>query len=130
LLLRVTEPLPISVKLDLPKEGLVEARPGEEVQIRGEVVKKEGFKGGVRLTLSNAPEWVSLKSKSFGWRNQGITLVISEEAPPGAFETLVLNGTFSVSKPKDDPTYNPLFKWLNRKTYNFSIGAIPVQIAE
>ncbi len=130
LLLRVTEPLPISVKLDLPKEGLIEARPGEEIQIRGDVLRQEGYKGNLRLTLSNAPEWITLKSKNFGWRNSAIVLLVSEEAPPGAFESLVLNASFSVSKKKDDPAYNPILKWLNRKTYTFSIGAIPIQIRE
>ncbi len=130
LLLRVTEPLPISVKLDLPKEGIAEARPGEEIRITGKVFRQEGFKGNLRLTLSDAPEWITLKSKNFGWRNSAIILLVSEEAPPGAFESLVLNASFGVSKSKDDPTYNPILKWLNRKTCNFTIGAIPIQISE
>ncbi len=130
LLLRVTEPLPVSVKLNLPKEGLIEAGPGEEILIGGDVIRQDGFKGSLRLTLSDAPDWITLKSKSFGWRNRGIVLVVSEEAPPGTFESLVLNGTITITKPKDDPTYNPILKWLNRKTYKFAIGAIPVQIVE
>ena len=130
LLLRVTEPLPVSVKLDLPKEGLIEARPGEEIHVRGEVFRQEGHKGNLKLTLSDAPEWITLKSKKFGWRNSALVLLVSEEAPPGAFESLVLNASFSVSKPKDDPTYNPILKFRNRKKYEFTVGTIPVQIVE
>lgn len=130
LLLRVTEPLPVSVKLDLPKEGIIEARPGEEIRISGEVLRQNGVKGNVRLALFDAPEWITLKSKSFGWKSNSVVLKISEEAPRGAFESLVLNGTISIAKPKNDPAYNPVFKWLNRKKYHFSIGVIPIQIAE
>jgi len=132
LLVRVTEPQPASVQLDLPSDGIIEVRPGGEIIIPATLSLQDGVKGGVQLVLSDPPEWITLKRKGLGrtqWNSQ-IILNVSEDAVPGTFETLVLNGTISIAKSEDDPTYNPILKWVNRTTYEFAIGAIPVQIID
>lgn len=133
LLARVTPPEPASVQFDLP-EGFVEARPGEEILIPLEIDYHGDFSGSIRVELSGAPEWVKLKTKdvrggSHSWGKR-LILSISDDAPAGAFATLILNGTVSVPKSEDDPTYNPIIKWVNRTKHNFVVGAVPVEIAE
>ncbi len=134
LLARVTPPEPASVRLELPKDGMIEAHPGEEIILPVDVNYSGKFSGGVRVELSNAPEWITLKTKNVRGGNSkwGRRLIfnISEDAPPGAFAALVLNGIISIPKAKDDPTYNPVVKWLNRTKYQFVIGAVPVQVTE
>ena len=132
LLVRVTEPEPISVQLNLPGKGLVETFPGGTCDVTVKVKSAgEVKKGYVRVQLSNPPEWITLKTKGLNveskWE-QPLIFEVSEDAPPGAFENLVLTGTISVMKETDDPTYNPILKWKNRINYDFTIGAIPVQI--
>jgi hypothetical protein len=131
LLVRVTDPEPVSVKMKLPSSGLISIRPGRSFEIPVEVFSKEIKKGYVTVTLSSPPEWITQKTKGVNlaadWE-QYIEFDVSDDAPPGAFESLVLNGTVSVMKSDDDPTFNPLSKWKNRINYEFTIGAVPVQI--
>ena len=133
LLVRVTEPQPVSVKLKLPAKGIIQARPGDVVKLSTDISYAGSYKGSVQLILQDPPEWASLGQKSLKkgtkWGRE-VKIKISEEAKPGTFETLVLTGKISISKPKTDPTYNPILKWMNREQYNFTIGAIPVQIIE
>jgi len=127
LVLRIAEPMPASVKLDLPDSGIFEVSPGDKITIIPKVIRKEGAKANVKLSLADAPEWISLKTKHIGWKNSKIVLVVDEKAPAKSFETITINGTFAVTKKKEDPTYNPILKWHNKKLYNFNIGVVPVQ---
>jgi hypothetical protein len=130
LLVRVTKQLPITIKADLPESGVVKVQPGEKVIIPHHTVRQDGTKGNIRLSLSNAPEWVSLKKKSIGWKNSSIVLVIGEKAPVGVLENITINGSFDIRKAKDDPTFNPVLKWRNRIRYNFIIAAVTIEVAK
>ncbi len=130
LIIRIAEPMPVSVSLELPDSGIFDAIPGEKITIIPKILRLKGIKGNVKLSLSNAPEWLSLKTKYIGWKKSEIILAIAEKAPVDSFETIAINGSFTITKKKDDPTYNPLMKWQNRTQYNFNVGVIPIQITE
>ena len=135
LLVRVTPPEPASVELDLPYVGFVKVRPGRKVIIPAKVHYEGDASGYVRVELSGAPEWVTLKTKNLNGSietDSGKRLIfeISEEAPPGEFEALVLTGKIYLNKSEDDISYNPLSKWSNKTTHKFTIGAIPLKISE
>ena len=101
-----------------------------QAEVTANMEKKKGY---ARLQLSNPPEWVTLKTRGLSldadW-SQTVQFEVSEEAPPGAFESLVLNGIFTLTIAEDDPNFNPLSKWKNRINYNFTVGAVPVQITD
>jgi len=131
LLVRVTEPRPVSVKLELPQNGLIEVRPGGAIMIPVEIRYQPNVSGSIRIDLSDPPEWIVQKTKRLQGdrtRGQEVVLRVSEEAESGTFESLILKGRITLMKSEDDPTYNPLFKWVNRQNYDFVIGAIPVMI--
>ena len=130
LIIRIAEPMPVSVRLELPESGFFEVSPGEKITIIPEVLRKKGIKGNVKLSLSDAPDWITLETKHIGWKKSKIVLVIDEKAPVGSFETIGINGSFTIMKKEDDPTYNPLMKWRNRTQYNFNVGVIPIKIKE
>jgi hypothetical protein len=132
LLVRVTEPEPVSVELDLPSEGVINVVPGQRFEIPVEkVLAQDGIKGYAQVSMSEPPAWLTKKTKGVSthaeW-NQKLVFEVGEDAPPGAFESLVLKGAITVMKDEDDPAYNPLFKWRNRTKYEFTIGAIPIQV--
>jgi len=130
LLVRITKQLPITVKAELPESGVVKVVPGGKVIISHQTVRQDGVKGNIRLSLSNAPEWVSLKKTSTGWKNSSIILAIGEKAPAGALENITINGSFFITKAKDDPTFNPVLKWRNRTKYDFTIAAVTIEVAK
>lgn len=135
LLVRVTEPHPASVVLDLPSDGLLEVRPGSQFEIPVRVTARPDVSGNVLMELSDPPEWIRLKSKGVGVRterDQVLTFVVSKDAVPGDFANLLLNGSMSIAKSEDDPDYNPLLtmKWANRQKYDFTVGAISVMVKD
>lgn len=134
LLVRVTDPEPVSIKLKIPGDGLIEVRPGGTINLQAEVrTNLENLKGYARLQLSSPPEWITLKTKGVrvdADRSQNVQFEVSKDAPPGVFESLVLTGIFTITKSEDDPTFNPLSKWKNRINYTFTVGAVPVQITD
>ena len=130
LLVRITKQLPVTVKAELPESGVVKVQAGGKVIIPHQTVRQDGVKGNIRLSLSNAPEWVSLKKTSIGRNGSKIILAIGEKAPVGTRETVTINGSFDVRIAKDDPTFNPVLKWRNRIRYNFIIAAVTIEVAK
>ena len=131
LMVMVTEAQPATVKLELPQDGIVRARAGSQIQLLFTVDRHDGYKGGVRLALSEPPEWVSLKSKGIGKDRFGvIRLDVNENADTGMRSTLILNGSVRIQKDKNAPDYNPIAKWLNFINYDFTIDAISVEIID
>ena len=129
LLVMVTEPEPVAVTLELPKSGVIEARPGGKISIPAAVVYHGDTRGFVQLELSDPPEWLTLKSKGIGGaRPMPVELEVSTNAEVGDTATILLNAKISIAKPETDPTYNPVLKWQNRKTVTVTIAAIPVKI--
>lgn len=131
LLVRVTDPEPVSVKLQVPSSGLIRARRGGTFSIPVDVFSEELTDGFIQVKLSSPPAWITLKNKGVGiqgnWKKM-LNFEVDKDAPEGAFGSLSLIGTVSIMKSEDDPTYNPLTKWKNRVVYEFTIGAVPVQI--
>lgn len=135
LLVRVMDPEPVSVKLETPSSGLVRARRGEKFSIPLEVSSEQITQGWMQIKLSSPPAWITQKSKGVSMQGGGgkrwMSFEVSEDAPKGAFKSLSLTGTISIPKSEEDPTYNPVYKnarWRNRDVYEFTIGAVPVQI--
>ena len=133
LLVRVTPAEPMSVELDLPPDGFMETSPGEQLTLLMNATAEDDVKGYIRVELVNPPVWITQKTwgiNSRSGRVQKMTFEISPDAPVGAFEILILKGSFAIKIAEDDPTYNPLKKWVNRTKYEFIIGAIPVKITD
>jgi len=134
LMAMVTETEPVSVTLKLPSKGAaIKARAGTIVRIPFEVERHLEYKGGIKLTLSDPPEWVSLKNKYIGskkWLKGVLQININENADTGMTSTLVLNGQVRVAKKESDPDYNPVARWVNFKTYDFTIDAIPIEVID
>lgn len=129
LLVMIAEAEPATVTLELPRSGVVEARPGEIISLMASVKYRKGVGGYVQLELSEPPEWITLKSKGAGGpRPQPVQFAVSANAEPGDTATLILNGKVSIIKSETDPTYNPVLKWMNRETVTITIAAIPVKI--
>jgi hypothetical protein len=128
LLIRVSEPAPVNIVLSFPREGVFHARPGSEIVINATVRWNSKGQKGIKLTLSEPPEWLTLKESRLGGKGGVITLVISPNAEPGSTATVLLNGAVRVVKKPEDSDFNPVMKFLNNKAIEFAIDAIPIQI--
>ena len=127
----IVEEEPVTITLDLPKSGVLEARPGETLQLKAAVSYQSDRSGALQLALSDPPEWISLKSKNISLRPlQTVQLVVSANAEVGDTATLLFTGKISINKVPTDPTYNPLLKWMNREERTVTIAAIPVKIVD
>lgn len=131
MLVQITDPDPVTVTLDLPRNGLIEVRPGGSFSLSAAVSYHGDNKGPVGLVLSEPPEWLTLETKGVGGpRPRDIKFSVSSNAEPGESATLLLIGRFSIMKSEDDPTYNPVLKWMNRKKVEFPIAAVAVHITD
>jgi hypothetical protein len=133
LLVQVSEPNPVTVTLSLPSGGIVRARPGSEVTLSASVTRKVDGQGqgGVKLTLSDPPEWLTLGTESIGQKGGNeVVLKISPNAEPGDKATVILNGSARTAKSAKDPTFNPIAKGQNTKAVDFAIDAISIEIID
>ena len=124
----MAEPDPVTVALTLPSGGVVRARPGSEISLSAMVTRKADVQGGVKLTLSDPPEWLSLETGYLERQGGEVILKISPNAEPGNSATVLLNGTARLSRSPKDPEYNPIAKFQNIKPVTFDIDAISIQI--
>ncbi len=130
LLVQIAEPNPVNVTLKLPAGGVIRARPGSEITVSA-VITSKGTTGqsGVKLTLSEPPEWLTLGTESIGQKGGSeVILKVSPNAEPGDKATVILNGTARRVKSAKDPDYDPVNKFLNNKPVEFAIDAISIEI--
>lgn len=130
LLVQVTEPEPVSVSLAIPKEGFFRAHPGKPLVINASAQWVANAQKSIKLTLAEPPEWLTLKTGTFSGQTGTIILDISPNAEPGDTATVLLNGTARINKSPKDAGFNPVMKFMNSKTTDFTIDAIPIQIVE
>ncbi len=130
LLVEITDPDPVTVILNLPQNGVLHARPGGEISINATAKWRGDVERGIKLTLAEPPEWLTLKTGIITGLSGEIILAVSPNAEPGDTATVLLNGTIRVNRSPDDPDYNPLpkFKGKNKKTVDFTIDAISIQV--
>jgi hypothetical protein len=131
LLVMISEAEPVSVTVTLPRSGVVEARPGGQINLNAVLERQLDFKGNVQLELSEPPEWITLKTKNMGRPGSNpLIFDVSSNAEVGDTATLILNGKVRIIKPETDPAYNPVLKWMNSQTITMTIAAIPVKIVD
>ena len=132
LLVQIVKPDPVTVTLTLPKDGVIRTRPGAEIALTAMVTRTaEVQQAGVRLTLSDPPEWLTLGTASIGRQGGSeVVLKISPNAEPGQSATVVLNGSARIVKSPNDPDYNPVMKNLNNQPVDFSIAALMIEVID
>ncbi|HPR82506.1 MAG TPA: PPC domain-containing protein [Pontiellaceae bacterium] len=128
MLVQVTEPEPVSVVLTIPKEGFFRAHPGKQLVISASAQWAASAQKSIKLTLAEPPEWLTLRTAT--WQAGNIILDISPNAEPGDTATVLLTGTVKVNKSPKDADFNPVMKFLNNRTADFTIDAIPIQVVE
>ncbi|MFA6173137.1 MAG: PPC domain-containing protein [Kiritimatiellales bacterium] len=130
LLVQVAEPNPVTVALELPPGGVIRTRPGSEVSITALINRKtDGQNNGVKLTLSEPPEWLTLGTGTIGQKTGSeIILKISPNAEPGDKATVLLNGTARAAISSKNAGFNPVLKYMNTTTVDFTIDAISIEI--
>ena len=130
LLVQICEPNPVTVTLNLPADGIIRARPGSEVSLSAVINRKSDGAGGVKLALSDAPEWLTLATDTIGLKTGNeIILKISPNAEAGDKATVLLNGTARVGKFSKEAIPTPKFLTDN-KAVDFTIDALSLQIIE
>ena len=130
LLVQITDPEPVTVSLNIPKDGVFRARPGSEITLNSTVRWLNGARKIIRLTLAEPPEWLTLKTTTLDRVGGEVILSVSPNAEPGDTATVLLNGTIRITKSPKDPGYNPVQKFMNNKALDFSIDAISIQIID
>lgn len=128
LLVRVCEPQPAEVVLTLPKDGVFQARPGSEIVIKAAVQWNAKQQKGIKLTLSEPPEWLTLKTGTLNGKGGTVVLTVSPNAEPGDTAAVLLTGTLRIAKTPEDADYNPVMKFLNNKAVDFTIDALSIRI--
>ncbi len=128
LLIQVTEPEPVTISLNLPKDGVLQARPGSDITLNPTLKWHVNTRKGIRLTLSDPPEWLTLKTAYIGREGGEIILNVSPNAEPGSTTTVLLNGNIRIEKSPRDPDYNPVQKFMNAKVVEFTIDAVSIEI--
>jgi hypothetical protein len=130
MLVRVSEPAPVTVSLSVPNKGVFYARPGSTVTINSSVKwNSEDAQKNIKLTLAEPPEWLTLKTGNISGQGGGITLTVSPNAEPGDKATVLLNGTIRlIDKLARDSSFNPFLKLLSTKTLEFTIDAVSLEI--
>jgi hypothetical protein len=130
LLVRVSEPEPVTVTLSVPKDGVFRARPGTSIVINSSAKWTGNSQKSIKLTLAQPPEWLTLKTGNIGGQGGNITLAVSPNAEPGDKATVLLNGNIRLEKLPTDPDYNPVpkMKFMNAKPIDFTIDAISIEI--
>jgi len=128
LLIRINEPQPATVSLTFPRDDVFRARPGSEITIRASIKWNEKQQRGIKLTLAEPPEWLTLKSTSLKGLDDTVVLAINPNAEPGDTATVLLDGNIRIQKSAKDPDYNPVAKFMNSRSIDFTIDAISIQI--
>lgn len=128
LLIRVGEPEQVNVSLDIPNDGVFRARPDSEIVISATVKYRDRSVRNIKLTLAEPPEWLTLKNGYLSGRGGRVILAISPDAEPGDTATVLLNGNIRIPKSPDDPDYNPVMKYLNFTSIDFTIDAVSIQV--
>ncbi len=130
LLVEIADPDPVTVTLNLPQSGVFRVRPGEDIRINATAKWLGDGERAIKLTLAEPPEWLALKTGSIKGQGGEIILNVSPNAEPGDKATVLLNGTIRVPLSPDNPDYNPLpkFKGKNKKSVDFTIDAVSIQI--
>jgi hypothetical protein len=148
-LVQIIEPAAVTVSLDRPEGGVIRVHPGNEITLNAEMVWRDAPQWkGVKLTLAEPPEWLTLQSNLLksGPRNDRlrktsnmksssrpvsggeVVLVVSPNAEPGSTATVLLNGSIALNVSPDDPGYDPLLPFKNTVEKNFTIDAISIEI--
>jgi hypothetical protein len=130
MLVQIADPDPVSVTIRRRSDGPDEVRPGSELELFAQLTRQPGVRGGLKLSLSDAPEWLTLKTKNLGGSGGRIVLEINENAEPGQTAAVVLNGTARIPKDENDPQYNPIIKFMNFEEYHFAIDAIQLKVRD
>jgi hypothetical protein len=94
----------------------------------GRLTRQPGVRGGVKLLLVDAPEWLTLKTDRIGQSGGQIILKVNENANSGDIANVILSGIAHIPKKKDDPNYNPVIRFLNVEEHRFAIDAIPIEV--
>jgi hypothetical protein len=128
LMIKLCDPDPVTVELDLPKDGWFRVRPGGTIALTPQVTWREGARRGIKLALAEPPEWLTLQTGSLGGPVGRIVLEISPNAEPGDQAAVLLTGTVRSEKSAKDPDYNPVMKFMNSKAVEFPIEVIQVQV--
>jgi hypothetical protein len=127
-LIRISDPEPVTVRLTVPRDGVLRANPGGEITIPASVRWNERPFRPVKLALADPPEWLTLKTAALGGNGGTVVLAVSPNAEPGDTATVLLSGTVRIPKSETDPDYNPVMKFMNAKTVEFTIDALSIQI--
>ena len=130
LLVQVAEPNPVNVTLKLPSGGVIRARPDSEITLSAMIDSKEAVgQSGVKLTLSEPPEWLALGTEFIGAKGGSeVVLKVSPNAEPGDKATVILNGIARRIKSSKSPDFDPVNKFANSKPVEFTIDAISIEI--
>ena len=130
-LVRVSEPEPVTITLNVPKDGVFRARPGTDITISASARwNNRNAQKNVRLALAQPPEWLTLKNGNIGGQGGNMVLAVSPNAEPGDKATVLLNGTVRIDKSVNDPDYNPIKKMraMNTISTELTIDAISIEI--
>jgi hypothetical protein len=130
LLVEVTDPDPVTVRINRNAEETIQAKPDSHIELFARLERQSGVRGPIKLSLSDAPEWLTLRNKGLGQAGGKIILDVSANAEPGSRATVVLNGSIRVQTPKTDPDYNPVAKFMNSEEYSFAIDALAIEIVD
>lgn len=130
LLIQITQPEPVTVTLTPPEGELYRVRPGSQIVLHSQVKWRDASRRGIRLTLTDPPEWLTLKTANIAARGGDIILDVNPNAEPGESATVLLNGTARIPKDPSSPDFNPIAKWQNNTVIDFSIDAVSVMITE
>lgn len=129
LVVRVSEPAPVTVNLSVPKDGIFYARPGSEITINSAVKwNNQKAQKSIKLTLADPPEWLTLKTGNVGGQGGRIVLAVSPNAELGNKATVLLNGNIRTVTSDKDNGFNPVMKFMNTKTLDFTIDAVSIEV--
>ena len=130
-LVQVAEPDPVTVTLRLPPSGVIRARPDSEVTLTASVNRKDDGAGGVKLALSDPPEWLTLVTDNVGQKGSNeVILKISPHAEPGDKATVILTGSARRQKSPNNLSNDPLNKISNNQWTDFAIDTISIEIID
>lgn len=129
MMVQVVEPLPLQVRVSLPSDGALPVRAGEQVRIPAECVwQSDSTRRGVRINVSNPPEWIMLAETSLRAGDGEILLDVGTDAKPGETATLLLGGRVNIPLDRQHPDFNPALRRLNNRFFDFVIDVIPVVV--
>ncbi|MFA5689166.1 MAG: PPC domain-containing protein [Kiritimatiellales bacterium] len=130
-MVQISDPEPVTVALRLPLERRYAVKPGTKIEIPAATRwQTDVARRGIRIILSDPPEWLTLDTVNLGGGGGKIVLSVSRNAEPKDRTTIRLSGSVNIPLPSDHPDYNPVMKARNNQPYEFAIDAIPLEITE